>query len=306
VCVTIMSDVAWNIQQVRDRIQQICKRDGLSQPVRLVAVSKTKPNQLIEDALSVGQLHFGENYVQELVAKAPELSDKIKWHFIGHLQSNKVKNLLNNVPNLFVIESVDSVKLATEINKNCAKLLAPNGRWLELGRGKLNVMVQVNTSGELSKSGVEPNDCVKLAEHIHRNCPALNLFGLMTIGKADDSSATSFKVLSACKLAVAEALSPEVTADSLELSMGMSGDFELAISNGSTNVRVGSTIFGARAYAASKPVEGPPSTSMPSIFAPARADLSSTLSKLSTDETAGDHNQSSATATATATTTGNT
>ncbi|EFN58933.1 hypothetical protein CHLNCDRAFT_48564 [Chlorella variabilis] len=208
-------------------------------PPRLVAVSKTKPAEAVREAYEAGHRVFGENYVQELADKAPLLPQDCAWHFIGHLQSNKVKALLEAVPNLALLETVDSAKLASKLDSTVASL----------GRPPLAVFVQVNTSGEESKYGVEPQDCLALARHIHEQCPHLRLAGLMTIGMPDYTSRPeNFRCLADCRRAVCAALG--LQEGDLELSMGMSGDFEAAIEMGSTNVRVGSTIFGARQYPA--------------------------------------------------------
>eukprot|EP00879_Flechtneria_rotunda_P004627 GHRR01004884.1.p1 GENE.GHRR01004884.1~~GHRR01004884.1.p1 ORF type:complete len:214 (+),score=52.73 GHRR01004884.1:317-958(+) len=205
---------------------------------RLVAVSKTKPVAAVQEAYDAGQRAFGENYVQELLDKAPLLPADISWHFIGHLQSNKVKALLEGVPNLAMVETVDSAKLADRINRIASGLSRPH---------KLSVMLQVNTSGEETKYGCEPSECMQLAKHIANNCRALHLAGLMTIGMPDYSSRPEcFLCLAECRDNVAQALG--LNPQDLELSMGMSGDFEQAIQMGSTNIRVGSTIFGARDY----------------------------------------------------------
>lgn len=167
----------------------------------------------------------------------PFLFSFFRWRFIGHLQSNKVKTLLEGVPSLDCIETVDSVKLADKLSNAVGNL----------GRAPLTVMIQVNTSGEESKYGVEPSEVVGLCTHVATNCPHLHLGGLMTIGMPDYTSRPeNFATLSSCRDAVAEALG--LPQDALELSMGMSGDFCAAIEMGSTNVRVGSTIFGARNY----------------------------------------------------------
>lgn len=208
----------------------------LVQP-RLVAVSKTKPAALLKEVYDCGQRHFGENYVQEICDKAADASlpKDINWHFIGQLQSNKAKTLVTGVPNLWMVESVDSAKLAGLLDKACAAA----------GRAdKLRVCVQVNTSGEPQKGGVEPGHAAELAVHIRDNCPHLHLAGLMTIGELGAVASVFFERLVAERRAVAVALG--VDPQQLELSMGMSGDFELAIEHGSTNVRVGSSIFGAR------------------------------------------------------------
>ncbi|GFR46991.1 hypothetical protein Agub_g8645 [Astrephomene gubernaculifera] len=242
--------VAVALQDVVSRMKLAAERAGRTQPVRLVAVSKTKPVEAVQEAYDAGQRVFGENYVQEMLDKAPQLPTDVQWHFIGHLQSNKVKSIVESVPNLSMVETVDSVKLADKLNRAVE----------QAGRQEpLAVMVQVNTSGEESKHGVEPEDCVELARHIAQNCGKLRLAGLMTIGMPDYSSRPeNFSCLAECRTRVAAALglaSPE----QLELSMGMSGDFEQAIEMGSTNIRVGSTIFGAREY----PSKAPKSPSPP-------------------------------------------
>lgn len=229
------SHVAENIQTVNEHIKAICAECGRTEnPPRLVAVSKTKPISAVQEAYSVGQRHFGENYVVELSekSKALEAVTDIKWHFIGHLQSNKAK-IVCRTPNLFVIETIDTEKLARIVNK---EWIAHRGD----SEKKLNVMIQVNTSGEEQKSGVSPNDVKALADIITSECTGLNLMGLMTIGESGNGD-HDFGELKRCR--------DEILGDSsLELSMGMSADYEQAIRYGSTNVRVGSTIFGARYY----------------------------------------------------------
>ncbi|GIL44214.1 hypothetical protein Vafri_1741 [Volvox africanus] len=234
------NSVATALQDVLSRMNRASDRAGRTQPVRLVAVSKTKPVEALQEAYDAGQRVFGENYVQEMLDKAPALPSDIHWHFIGHLQSNKVKAIVETVPNLAMVETVDSTKLADKLN-----------RAVEVaGRTEpLRVMVQVNTSGEESKFGVDPGACVALAKHIVQSCPKLRLAGLMTIGMPDYSSRPeNFQCLSECRAKVATELG--LAPGDLELSMGMSGDFEQAIEMGSTNIRVGSTIFGAREYPA--------------------------------------------------------
>lgn len=155
--------------------------------------------------------------IQEIVAKAPVLSSDVLWHFIGHVQSNKAKTLVREVPSLFVVETVDSVKIANALNKASG----------EFRSQKLNVMVQVNTSEEEQKSGCSVDDSVELARHIASSCEHLQLMGLMTIGRYGDTTSECFDRLVACRKRVAEALAvPEAE---LGLSMGMSGDFELAV-----------------------------------------------------------------------------
>ncbi|XP_027088070.1 uncharacterized protein [Coffea arabica] len=226
------------LKSVLQRLQQTADRCGRgSDRIRVVAVSKTKPVSLLRQVYDAGHRCFGENYVQELVEKAPQLPEDIEWRFIGNLQSNKVKPLLTGVPNLAMVETVDDEKIANLLDR-----VAGN-----IGRKPLKVFVQVNTSGEASKYGVEPAGCVELVKHVTLCCPNLEFCGLMTIGMADyTSTPENFKTLADCRTEVCKALG--ITEEQCELSMGMSGDFELAIEMGSTNVRIGSTIFGAREY----------------------------------------------------------
>jgi pyridoxal phosphate enzyme (YggS family) len=206
----------------------------------LVAVSKTKPVEMLQEAYAAGQRRFGENYVQELVAKASQMPRDVVWHFIGTLQSNKAKELLRGVPLLSCVETVDSAKLADRLQTAVAGLTPPR-------TVPLDIMLQVNTSPwEGSKGGVLAEDVGALAAHVAAACPLLRLVGLMTIGAPGDS--TCFKALRECRDALASVLGQPPEA--LSLSMGMSGDFEAAISAGSDSVRVGSSIFGARAYPA--------------------------------------------------------
>ncbi|RWR89027.1 Alanine racemase [Cinnamomum micranthum f. kanehirae] len=225
-------------RSVLRRVHQAAERSGRPyERVRVVAVSKTKPISLIRQLYDAGHRCFGENYVQEFIEKAPQLPEDIEWHFIGHLQSNKAKVLLAAVPNLDMVEGVDNEKIANHLDRAVANI----------GRKPLRVLVQVNTSGEASKSGVDPSGCIELARHVKLECPNLEFSGLMTIGMADYSSTPeNFRTLLNCRTQVCKALG--ITEQLCELSMGMSGDFEQAIEKGSTNVRIGSTIFGPREY----------------------------------------------------------
>jgi hypothetical protein len=200
----------------------------------LVAVSKTKPAALVAEAYALGQRHFGENYAQELLEKAPALPADVAWHFIGHLQTNKAAALVRGVPNLAMVESVDSERLATVLSRAVEREARP----------PLAVLVEVNVAGEASKYGVAPGAAVALATHVARACPHLQLRGLMTLGRAGDPTDAAFECLVGVRARVADALGVEPA--TLELSMGMSADFERAVRWGATNVRVGSDLFGAR------------------------------------------------------------
>jgi pyridoxal phosphate enzyme (YggS family) len=237
-----------NFQHVTKQIASL----SAPQPVRLLLVSKLKPASdiLALHTSPLAPTHFGENYVQELQDKAKELPKSIKWHFIGGLQSNKCKGLAEGVANLWCVSSVDTVKKADLLDKGRAAMLE-KGETIQEDEKQLRVMVQVNTSGEDSKSGVSPDDAVVLCRHVLEKCQHLRLHGLMTIGAIARSKAAGegeenedFRCLVQTRERVAKELGLKV--EELELSMGMSADFEGAIVAGSNEVRVGSTIFGER------------------------------------------------------------
>jgi len=234
------SGVADSLDAVMRRLAGATAAAERESAPRLVAVSKTKPPELLLEAYDAGVRDFGENYVQELVDKAPVLPSDVRWRFIGKLQSNKAKVLVHGVPNLAAVETVDSVKLADRLQKAIEQLEKPR-------TAPLDVLLQVNTSPwEGTKSGVLAEDAASLASHIASSCRGLRFAGLMTIGAPGDDSC--FETLRTCRETVASELG--VPPDALELSMGMSGDFEAATAAGSTSVRVGSSIFGSRQYPA--------------------------------------------------------
>lgn len=222
------------LEQVRKRIQAAaggCGRDPAT--VRLVAVSKTQPVSRIAEVIAAGATDLGENYIQEAKEKIESLAGHpVCWHFIGHLQSNKAKIAVS----LFDwIHTVDSVKLAAEIDKQAARL------------GKVQkILIQVNTGQEASKSGAAPDDLAGLVTEISRFANVA-VRGLMAIPPfSDDSEAVRphFQRLRKLAAAIQAQQISNVTMD--ELSMGMSGDFEAAIAEGATMVRIGTAIFGAR------------------------------------------------------------
>ncbi|EZF35028.1 pyridoxal phosphate homeostasis protein [Trichophyton mentagrophytes] len=227
-------------------------------PVRLVAVSKLKPASdiLALHSPPTSHLHFGENYMQELLEKSKALPPEIRWHFIGGLQSNKCVTLAREVRGLWAVESVDTEKKASLLDKGWGERAEFKQKESEAGEPldrRLRVFVQVNTSGEENKSGIQPGEpTLELCRFIREKCPRLKLQGLMTIGAIARSKATTpenenedFACLRDTRDMVVEKLSLKGE-DTLELSMGMSNDFEGAIAMGSNQVRVGSTIFGAR------------------------------------------------------------
>jgi len=260
--VTMSDEVGKALQSVVDRVNQAAARRPKALPAlapRLVAVSKTKPPEMVIEAYRQGQRNFGENYVNELVDKAsnPEILQScpdIKWHFIGHLQKNNVNKLLG-VPNLYMVETVDSAKLADKVNSSWQRIRAGNTQ-------SLKIMVQINTSGEQSKHGLPPNETANTVKHILSQCTALHLAGLMTIGRygydISEGPNPDFQMLLSRRQEVCETL--KLPVEEVELSMGMSNDFEHAIEVGATSVRVGSVIFGNRDYpnsAANTPTPSP-------------------------------------------------
>ncbi|MDE5489810.1 YggS family pyridoxal phosphate-dependent enzyme [Elizabethkingia meningoseptica] len=200
--------------------------------VKLVAVSKTHPVEAIQEVYNMGQRVFGENKVQELIAKQPLLPHDIQWHLIGHLQSNKVKYVAEFVD---TIESVDSEKLLEEINKQAAK----HDRTIK-------VLLQVKIAEEDSKTGMEVSETKELfLKYLQGHFSNIEITGLMGIGTfTDDEEQTRREFLFLKRLF--DQLSIQKKLETL--SMGMSGDYLLAIACGSTSVRIGSSIFGARDY----------------------------------------------------------
>lgn len=219
-----------NLKAVKERIQIAADRaDRDASDIKLVAVSKTHPVAVVREAIDAGLTVFGENKVQEAERKITELGrDAAEWHLIGHLQSNKARKAVH----LFdVIQSVDSLELAERLERICE----------EEGRDNLSVLVQVDLAGEDTKSGIAAADLAKLVEFL-KGCERLSFDGLMVLPPFfDDPEATRgyFRQLRAVR--------DEVIPGG-ELSMGMSHDFEVAIEEGSTMVRIGTAIFGAREH----------------------------------------------------------
>ena len=228
--------LAVNLNGVQQKIQQCAERAGRDiNEIRLVAVSKTRSLDEVKSAVSLGQRSFGENTIQDAMSKIPQLNNKaLEWHFIGHLQSKKV----GKIPGYFQwIHSVDSIKLAQKLST----AMLNNSK-----NSRLNCLIQVNVSGEDSKSGLRPAEVKPfLQDVLNQQFPCLEWRGLMTIGVLGDESQTrsAFAQLrelqQSCK---AEFGLPDFD----QLSMGMSGDYCLAIEEGATLVRVGTSIFGQR------------------------------------------------------------
>lgn len=228
-----MTLLAGNLAAVQQRISQAAGRAGRDPAtVRLVAVSKTRPAADVEAAALAGQRLFGENYVQELVAKAAAVQQPVEWHCIGHLQSNKVRQLAGIVT---MVHSVDRLSLAEEISR----------QWGRIG-SRCDILVQVNVAQESTKSGTTALEALELVRQV-AVLPHLQVRGLMTMPPFfDDPEAARpyFRQLRLLSEQIRAAELPGVEMD--ELSMGMSGDFEVAIEEGATLVRVGTAIFGER------------------------------------------------------------
>ncbi len=221
------------IQRVEERIQQACRRSVRNrEEVTLVAVSKTFPAEYIVRAYENGLRIFGESRAQEFKGKVIALADDIEWHFIGHLQRNKIKYVL---PHAHLIHSIDSLALAEAASEYTLKHALPAA----------SVLMEVNTSGEKAKYGFSPQEAADTFLKMNE-MPGLVLKGFMTIApfvSENKKIRASFEMLRRIKEDVSRFAAPENTA---ELSMGMSADFETAIEEGSTIVRVGTAIFGAR------------------------------------------------------------
>jgi pyridoxal phosphate enzyme (YggS family) len=227
--------IAVSLNIVQERIRSAAVKAGRDPAaVRLVAVSKTRPAALVDEAARRGQHLFGENYVQELTGKAAGVQEPVEWHFIGHLQGNKVRQIAGMVT---MIHSLDRLSLAKEID--C--------QWEKIGK-VCHVLVQVNIACEATKCGTGTDELGRLVREIAR-LSHLRVRGLMTMPPFFDDPEEArpyFRELKRCAVEVNSLGIAGV--EMAELSMGMSGDFEVAIEEGATLVRVGSAIFGERQY----------------------------------------------------------
>ena len=225
-----------NYEEVQKKITEACKRAGRNrEEVTLIAVSKTKPVEMLSEIYDLGERNFGENKVQELTEKYDQLPADIKWHMIGHLQRNKVKYIVNKVS---LIHSVDSYRLAEEINIQAKK-----------HQVTVPILIEVNVAGEDTKFGVRPEETLQLVEEI-ASLENVRIQGLMTIApfvEDPEENRVHFRRL--------KQLSVDIDSKNIDnvhmeiLSMGMTNDYMVAIEEGATMVRVGTGIFGARNYA---------------------------------------------------------
>jgi pyridoxal phosphate enzyme (YggS family) len=229
-----MPEIATHLAAVQARIRQACGVSGREPAtVRLVAVSKLHPVEAVTEAALAGQVIFGENYVQELTDKAGQLKRQIEWHMIGHLQSNKVKYLPGIVS---MIHTVDRFSLAQEIDR----------QWRDKQGSPCEILVQVNVSGEVTKSGTTTAEAIELVRRI-AGLPFVRVLGLMTMPPFFDNPQAARPYFRELRLLADRIRSEDISGvEMVELSMGMSGDFEVAIEEGATLVRVGTAIFGER------------------------------------------------------------
>ncbi len=232
-----MPSIADNLNRVRERIEQALQRCGRTdvEPT-LVAVTKTHPVEVVEEALRLGIRHIGENKVQEALRKIPLLSEPPEgFHYIGHLQSNKINNLLSLKP--FLIQSVDSLHIARELNRS-------------LGRKNLtqDILVQVNTTAETSKSGVSLANAEEMIWQIAA-LPCLRVRGLMTIGLMSIDAERTRPYFRQLRELFEQLAGQKIPGVELKyLSMGMSDDFEVALEEGANMLRLGSVLFGQRTH----------------------------------------------------------
>ena len=228
--------VAENLAQVQQNINESCNKINRDpNEVTLIAVSKTKPVEMLKEAYDAGARVFGENKVQEIVDKYDQMPSDVKWHMIGHLQRNKVKYIVDKVA---MIHSVDSLRLAETIEKEAAKkaVIVP-------------ILIEVNVAQEESKFGLKPEEVLPFIEQI-ADFSHIRIKGLMTIAPYVDNAEENREIFRELKK-----LSVDIAAKNINnvtmsvLSMGMTGDYMVAVQEGATMVRVGTGIFGARNYA---------------------------------------------------------
>ena len=228
-----------HLTEVRENIRIACEKSGRDpSEVTLIAVSKTKPVELLQEAYQAGVRDFGENKVQEICEKCPQLPADIRWHMIGHLQRNKVRQVIDKV---CMIHSVDSYRLAEEINIQAKKhqLVMP-------------VLLEINIAGEESKFGISKQDILLLTEEI-AGFDCIRVEGLMTVAPFVENPEENRDYFREIKQLAVDIKSKCIDNVSMNvLSMGMSGDYMVAIEEGATMVRVGTSIFGARNYRQSK------------------------------------------------------
>ncbi len=230
-----MSSIKENIENINAKIEAACQRSGRKrEDVLFLVVSKTIDVPRIKEAVACGMTSLGENKVQEIMDKYEPMGEGIKWHLIGHLQTNKVKYIIDKVE---LIHSVESIKLAEEISKRA------------VAKGvTANILLEVNIAGEESKFGIKPKECEQMVREISV-MPNIVIKGLMTVAPAVENEEENRKYFRQMKQLLVDINSKKIdNVNMTELSMGMTGDYEVAIEEGATIVRIGTGVFGARYY----------------------------------------------------------
>ena len=230
-----MSSIKENIENINAKIEAACQRSGRKrEEVLFLVVSKTIDVPRIKEAVACGMTSLGENKAQEIMDKYEPMGEGIKWHLIGHLQTNKVKYIIDKVE---LIHSVESIKLAEEISKRA------------VAKGvTANILLEVNVAGEESKFGIKPEECEQMVREISV-MPNIVIKGLMTVAPAVENEEENRKYFRQMKQLLVDINSKKIdNVNMTELSMGMTGDYEVAIEEGATIVRIGTGVFGARHY----------------------------------------------------------
>ncbi len=226
-----MTDISQRYQTILDKIKQAeiqYQREPNS--VKLIAVSKTKPAKMIREMASLGQQAFGENYLQEAIGKQDELSDlDLQWHFIGHIQSNKTKDITQHFD---WVHGVDRFKIAKRLSDQRSDQKSP-----------IDICLQVNLEAELTKSGISPEHAVDLAQQVS-TLPNIRLRGLMAIPSPNNSFSVQRRLFMQLRKLLEQINQSGLKLDTL--SMGMTDDMEAAIAEGATHIRIGTALFGAR------------------------------------------------------------
>lgn len=229
-----INNIAEKLEEVNDKITQAAKKSGRKrEDITLVAVTKTHAPDVMNEAIKYGVKDIGENKVQEIVRKYPDV-DRVNWHLIGHLQTNKVKHIIDRVS---LIHSVDSIKLMDEINLQAKKI-----------NKVMEILIQINISGEATKFGIKPEELDMMLEHAGV-CDNIKVSGIMTVApKLDRNMSNKLHFSNIYKIYIDNKSKKYDNVSMKYLSMGMSGDYEDAICEGSNMIRVGSAIFGQRNY----------------------------------------------------------
>ena len=224
-----------NLKEVYDNMDEALHKSGRNrEDITLIAVSKTKPVEMIREVYDLGVRDFGENRVQELTAKYDLLPGDIRWHLIGHLQTNKVKYIIDKA---YMIHSVDSLKLAKEISREAVRHSVT-----------ARILIEVNVSGEESKFGVKPDELESTVKEIAK-LPGISIRGLMTVAPYVEDAEENREIFAKLRQFSVDIMQKNIDNVSMEcLSMGMSGDYKVAIEEGAMYIRVGTSIFGERNY----------------------------------------------------------